>query len=117
MFMPLKDGIDSNFMLTKFERGHVIWLQESGFSFCDIAKRFCQNVSTVHDSWEQWSRDGTASRRPGTRQPHSTTEKEDCCIRYTAVVHHTVSVAEIRAAVVTTVTQQTVRNQLLQGHL
>ncbi|GFW15098.1 hypothetical protein TNCV_172451 [Trichonephila clavipes] len=32
-------------------------LQEDEFSFCDIAERFGWNVSTVHDCWEQWSRD------------------------------------------------------------
>ncbi|GFW23699.1 uncharacterized protein TNCV_2032421 [Trichonephila clavipes] len=42
---------------------------------------------------------------------------KDHCIQCTAVAHRTVCVAEIRAAVDTTVTQRTVRNRLLQGEL
>ncbi|GFT97841.1 transposable element Tc1 transposase [Trichonephila clavipes] len=45
------------------------------------------------------------------------TEKEDRHIRRTVVVHRTASAKEIRATIGTTVTQRTVRNQLLQGHL
>ncbi|GFU05694.1 RNase H domain-containing protein [Trichonephila clavipes] len=62
----------------------------------------------------QWSRDGTASRRPGSGRPRGTTERED---HRTAVAHRTASAAEIQAAVGTTVTQRTVRNWLLQVQL
>ncbi|GFV93614.1 uncharacterized protein TNCV_1989261 [Trichonephila clavipes] len=51
---------------TKFERGRVIGLREGGLSSRDIAKRLGQNVSTAYDCWEQSSRDGTASRKPGS---------------------------------------------------
>ncbi|GFS84826.1 uncharacterized protein TNCV_2957141 [Trichonephila clavipes] len=53
--------------LTEFQRGRIIGLREDGFSFFsfffrDNAERLGRNVSTVHDCWEQWSRDGNASR-------------------------------------------------------
>ncbi|GFS63078.1 transposable element Tc1 transposase [Trichonephila clavipes] len=74
-------------------------------------------MSFVQDGSEQWSRDRAVSRRPGFGMPWGTTERKDRCIRRTTVPHCTASAAEIRAAVDTTVTQQTVRHQLLQGHL
>ncbi|GFW97051.1 HTH_Tnp_Tc3_2 domain-containing protein [Trichonephila clavipes] len=82
--------------------GVLIGLREDGFSFLDTAERLGRNVSTVHDCWQQWSRDGAASRRPGSGQPRGTTDGG-------------ASMAEIRAAVDITVTQRTVRNRLLQG--
>lgn len=115
--MPLRRRRSHYQQLTEFERGRVIGLREGGFSFRDIAERLGRNVSTVHDCWVQWSRDGTASRRPGSGRPRGTTEREDRRIRRTAVAHRTASAAEIRAAVGTTVTQRTVRNRLLEGQL
>ncbi|GFT13965.1 uncharacterized protein TNCV_2615971 [Trichonephila clavipes] len=52
--------------LSTAQRGRVIGLQEGGFSFPDIAERLDQNISAVRDCWEQWSRHGTASRRPSS---------------------------------------------------
>ncbi|GBM95972.1 hypothetical protein AVEN_7268-1 [Araneus ventricosus] len=109
--MPLRRRRSHYEQLTEFERG----LREG--SFRDIAERLGQNVSTVHDCWVRWSRDGTASRRPGSGRPRGTTEREDRRIRRTAVSHRTASAAEIRAAVGTTVTQRTVRNRLLDVQL
>ncbi|GBN12951.1 hypothetical protein AVEN_165564-1, partial [Araneus ventricosus] len=80
-----------------------------------IAERLGRNVSTVHDCWQQWPRDGAASRRSGSGWPRGTTEREDRCVRSMAVAHRTASAAEIRAAAGTTVTQRTVTNWLLQG--
>ncbi|GFU70889.1 uncharacterized protein TNCV_2206061 [Trichonephila clavipes] len=59
---------------------------------------------------EQWSKDGTASRRLDSARPRGTTER-DRRIQCIAVKHCIASTAEIGA----TVTQQTVRNRLLQG--
>ncbi|GBL88194.1 Transposable element Tc1 transposase [Araneus ventricosus] len=110
--MPLRRRRSHYEQLTKFERGRVIGLREGGFSFRDIAERLGRNVSTVHDCWVRWSRYGTASRRPGSRRPRGTTEREDHRIRRTAVSHRTAS-----AAVGTTVTQRAVRNRLLDAQL
>ncbi|GBO26904.1 hypothetical protein AVEN_173728-1, partial [Araneus ventricosus] len=74
-------------------------------------------TATAHDCWQQWSREGTASRRPGSERTRGTTEREDRRVRRMAVAHRTASAAEIRAAVGTTVTQRTVTNRLLQGQL
>ncbi|GFS92740.1 uncharacterized protein TNCV_1161581 [Trichonephila clavipes] len=90
--------------LTQFERGRVVGLREGGFSFRDITERLGLNVSTVHDCWEQWSRDGTSSRRPGSKRPCGTTERVVRRMWRTAVVHRNACVAEIRAAADTTVT-------------
>ncbi|GFU48562.1 HTH_38 domain-containing protein [Trichonephila clavipes] len=81
--------------LTEFELDRVVGLREWGFSFCDIAERLGRNVCIALDYWEQWSRNGTASRRPFSRLPLGTTEGEDRRIRRTAVAKCTASVAEI----------------------
>ncbi|GBM14934.1 hypothetical protein AVEN_77330-1 [Araneus ventricosus] len=110
--MPLRRRRSHYQQFTEFERGRVVGLRESGFSFRDIAERLGRNVSTVHDCWQQWSREGNVSRRPGSGR--GTTERENHRVRRMAVAHPTASAAEIRAAVSTTVTQRTVTNRLLQ---
>ncbi|GFU53457.1 transposable element Tc1 transposase [Trichonephila clavipes] len=81
--MPLRRRISYYQQLPEFERGRVTG--EGGFSFLDIAENLGRNVSTVRDCWEQWSKDGTASR-PGSRRSHGT-KREDHRIQRTAVVH------------------------------
>ncbi|GBO38397.1 hypothetical protein AVEN_224615-1 [Araneus ventricosus] len=103
--------------LTEFERGRVVELREGGFSFRDVAERLGRNVSTVHDCWQKYSREGTASRIPVSGRPRGTTEREDRRVRRMAVAHRAASAAEIRAAVGTTVTQRIVTNRLLQRQL
>ncbi|GFW62736.1 uncharacterized protein TNCV_2624991 [Trichonephila clavipes] len=73
-------------------------LREGGFSFRDIAERLGRNVSTVHDCWEQWSKDNTAGSRPGSGKPRCTTNREDHRIQRTSIVHSTSSAAGIRVA-------------------
>lgn len=51
-----------------------------GFSFCNIAERLARIVSSVHDCWQQWSRENTASRRLGSGQPHGINERK--CLMY-----------------------------------
>ncbi|GBM54029.1 hypothetical protein AVEN_215401-1 [Araneus ventricosus] len=115
--MPLRRRRSHYQQLTEFERGRVVGLREGGFSFRDIAERLARNVSTVHDCWQQWSREGTDSRRLGSERPRGNTEREDRRVRRMAVAHRTASAAEIRAAVGTTVIQRTVANRLHQGQL
>ncbi|GFV76823.1 uncharacterized protein TNCV_4730431 [Trichonephila clavipes] len=52
--------------LAEFERDRVIRLREGGLSFRNVTEKLDRNVFSVHDCWKQWSRDGTASRRPGS---------------------------------------------------
>ncbi|GFS79478.1 HTH_38 domain-containing protein [Trichonephila clavipes] len=93
--MSLKRQISHYQQRTAFERGRVIGLRECGFSFRDIAERLGRNVFTMHDCWEQWLKDGTASRRPGSKRLRGTTEREDRRIRRTAVAYRTASAIEI----------------------
>ncbi|GBO24776.1 hypothetical protein AVEN_88794-1 [Araneus ventricosus] len=115
--MPLRRRRSHYQQLTEFEKGRVVGQREGGFSSRDIAERLSRNVSTVHDCWQQWSRECTASRRPGSGRPRGTTERKDRRVQRMAVAHRTASAAEIRAAVGATVTQRTVTNRLLQGQL
>ncbi|GBO43335.1 hypothetical protein AVEN_257290-1 [Araneus ventricosus] len=115
--MPLRSRRSHYEQLTEFERGRVVGLREGGFSFRDIAERLGRNVSTVHDCWQQWSREGNASRRPCFLAAtwHYREGRPPCSCM--AVAHLTTSAAEIRAAVAAIVTQRTVANRLLQGQL
>ncbi|GBM96407.1 hypothetical protein AVEN_24713-1 [Araneus ventricosus] len=115
--MPLRRRRSHYHQLTEFERGRVVGLREAGFSFLDIAETHGRNVFTVHDCWQQWSREGTASRRPSSGWPRGNTKREDRRVRRMAVAHRTASTVEIRAAVGPLVTQRTVTNRLLQGQL
>ncbi|GFV58008.1 HTH_Tnp_Tc3_2 domain-containing protein [Trichonephila clavipes] len=80
-------------------------------------KRFGLIVFTVHDCWEQWSREGTASKRSVSWWVRGTTETKDCHIRRTTMANRTASATEIRAACCNIVTQLTFRNWLLQEKL
>ncbi|GFV64601.1 HTH_Tnp_Tc3_2 domain-containing protein [Trichonephila clavipes] len=113
--ISITSGIMGYVCLTEFERGCVKGLREGRFYFHHIAERLGRNVFTVHDCWEQWSRDGTASKRPGSRRLRSPTKREYHRVRRTAVAHRTSFATEIQATVYTTVTQRTIRNRLLHG--
>ncbi|GFT09501.1 uncharacterized protein TNCV_5063361 [Trichonephila clavipes] len=76
-------------------------------SFRAIAQRLGWKVSTVHDCWEQWSRDGRVSR--SSSRPRGITERKHRRIQRAAETHRTASVTEIRAEMGTTVTQRAVR--------
>ncbi|GFW23742.1 HTH_Tnp_Tc3_2 domain-containing protein [Trichonephila clavipes] len=74
--MPLRSRRSHYQLLAEFEHGPVIGLREGGFSFRNIAEILGGNVFTMHSCWEQWSRDGTASRRPGSGRSRGITQRE-----------------------------------------
>ena len=115
--MPLRRRRRQYQQLSEFERGRIIGLREGGFSFRDIAERLGRDVSTVHDCWQQWSREGTVSRRPGSGRIRTISEREDRCIRRMAVADRTASAAAITASVGPKGTQRTLRNRLLEEQL
>ncbi|GFV41295.1 uncharacterized protein TNCV_462901 [Trichonephila clavipes] len=115
--MPVRRRRSHIQQLTEFERDHAIGLREGGFSFRVITERLGRHASAMHDFWEQWSRDGTASRTQGPGRLRDTTEREDHRTSCTSVARRTAFAAEIRVAVDTAVIQRTVRNRLLQGQL
>ncbi|GBL72620.1 hypothetical protein AVEN_127880-1 [Araneus ventricosus] len=96
--------------LNEYERGHITGLRERRISSRNIAERLCRDISTVHDCWQQWSKESSVSRRPGCGRTRATTDREDRRIRHMTVWHHTASAEEIRAVVGTRVTQRTVTN-------
>lgn len=73
--MALKPRLIKEF--AEFECGLLIVLRECEFSYCGIADIVSRNVTNVNDCCQQWSREGTASRRPSSGQTRDTTEKED----------------------------------------
>ncbi|GFT07649.1 hypothetical protein TNCV_4045841 [Trichonephila clavipes] len=86
-------GVSQDQQLIEFERGYSLGLREDVFFPAILQKSLVRNVSisTVHYYWEQWSRDGTTSREPGSRRPRGTSEKDDhhiLCVRMWRLVLH-----------------------------
>ncbi|GFU44074.1 uncharacterized protein TNCV_4952511 [Trichonephila clavipes] len=102
---------------THGKSGLSAWRVILNVGIVTIVQRLGRNVSTLYGCWEQWSMDGTASKKPGSRQPVILLRGKTTVFGVRLLRHHIVPAAEIRAAVSTTVTQRTVRHQLLQGQL
>ena len=115
--MPLRRRRIPYQQLTEFEQDVLTKLLEGGFSFRDNTERLCRNVSTVHDCWEQWSKNGTVLKRPGSGLLRDTTEGYNHRIRRMAASHRAASAAKILAVFGTTVTQRIVGNMLLHEQL
>ncbi|GFX08353.1 HTH_Tnp_Tc3_2 domain-containing protein [Trichonephila clavipes] len=49
-------------------------------------ERLERKIPSVHDCWQHWSREDTASRRPSFGGPCGITEREDPHLRYVSVV-------------------------------
>ena len=98
--------------LSPFERARIIGLCEAGLSLRTVAARVGRQASTVQRVWQQWSNEGTHTRRPGTGPARQTTVREDRRIIRMARMEPHATAAQIRAAVAPHVTQQTVGNRL-----
>lgn len=92
-------------------------LEEGEFSFCEIAKRFGRNISTVHDFFSSCQKKFRRFRKiifqAATR--HYWEWKRPCLACSCDPSYWWTE--EIRAAVCSTVTQQTFTNWLLHGQL
>ncbi|GFX77074.1 uncharacterized protein TNCV_1072741 [Trichonephila clavipes] len=63
--------------LAEFEQGSMIELKKSGFSFHDIEERLGRNVSTVHNFWQQWSREEKIGKPLSQENYRPTTHREE----------------------------------------
>src|SRR5882724_6405271 len=99
--------------LSEFERGRIIGMCEAGMTSRAVAERVGRDHTTVLRLWQQWQGEGTHTRRPGTRPPRRTTEREDRRISRMALSTRSATAAHIRTAITTRVTQRTINNRLL----
>ncbi|GFV37755.1 hypothetical protein TNCV_3040131 [Trichonephila clavipes] len=62
-------------------------------------KRLRKNVSIMSNCWQQWSQEGTISRKPGSNHVRITTDSHDHYIHRMTVQHRSASAAETTAFV------------------
>ncbi|GFS87823.1 transposable element Tcb2 transposase [Trichonephila clavipes] len=82
---------------------------------------FSVEYKTVRRCWDQWTREKSFTRRPGSGRPRHTSRREDRPIVRNSRVQPTASSATIQAHIIlsigTIVSSRTIRRCLAEGHL
>ncbi|GFW13574.1 HTH_Tnp_Tc3_2 domain-containing protein [Trichonephila clavipes] len=94
---------------------------EVGWSVRRVARQLGRSDCVVKRCWNQWIRDMTFTRRPGSGRPRQTSRREDHHIVRNARVQPLASSVTIQTQVapslVAPVSSQTIRRRLAEGHL
>ncbi|GFY31340.1 uncharacterized protein TNCV_752981 [Trichonephila clavipes] len=77
--------------LSEFERGLIIGTKTEGWSTLRVAGQVDRLECAVRNCWEQWTREGTHSRKTGSGATRKTTRREDRRIVRQALVDPTVT--------------------------
>ncbi|GFU56273.1 transposable element Tcb2 transposase [Trichonephila clavipes] len=85
--------------LSLFERGRVIGKSEAAGSSRRVARQLGHSDCVVKRCWDQWIREISFTRRPGSGRPRQTIHREDRHIVRNARVHPTASSAAIQVQV------------------
>ncbi|GFX53899.1 uncharacterized protein TNCV_1598451 [Trichonephila clavipes] len=72
-------------------------MKTSGWSTRHIAGQVDRSECAVRNCWEQWTREGTHARKPGSGAIRKTTRREDRRIVWQALVDPTVTRSTVRA--------------------
>ncbi|GFT91534.1 transposable element Tcb2 transposase [Trichonephila clavipes] len=98
------------------ERGRILGMMEAGWSARRVARQLCHSDCVVKRCWDQWIREISFSRRPGSRRPEQTSLREDRRIVRNARVQPTASSAAIQAQIAPSlgapVSSRTIRRRL-----
>ncbi|GFV98384.1 transposable element Tcb2 transposase [Trichonephila clavipes] len=73
--------------LLQFERGRIIGMMEAGWSVRRVSRQLRRSDCVVRRCWDQWIREISFTRRPGSGHPRQTSRRED---------HHIVKRARVR---------------------
>ncbi|GFV77946.1 cytochrome P450 3A14 [Trichonephila clavipes] len=107
--------------LSQFERGRIIGMMEAGRSARRVARQLGRFDCAVRRCRDQWIREMSFTRRPGSGHPRQTSRREDHPIVKNALVHSTALSAAIQAQLVPSlgppVSFQYIRRRLAEGHL
>ncbi|GFS63852.1 transposable element Tcb2 transposase [Trichonephila clavipes] len=95
--MPLRRFQGQYDQLSQFERGRVIGMMENGWSARQVARQLDRSNCVLRRCWDQWIREMSFTRRPGSGRPRHTSRREDRHIVRNACVHPTASPAAIQA--------------------
>ncbi|GFW22484.1 uncharacterized protein TNCV_2170181 [Trichonephila clavipes] len=105
--MPGKRARRHFSQLSEFERGLIIGMKTAGWSTRRVAGQVDRSECAVRNCWEQWTREGTHSRKTGSGATRKTTRREDRRIVRQALVDPTVTRSTIRADVSAAIVPQT----------
>ncbi|GFW27533.1 transposable element Tcb1 transposase [Trichonephila clavipes] len=115
--MPGKSARRHFSQLSEFQRGLIIRMKTAGWSTCRVAGQVDLSECAVRNCWEQWTREGTHSRKTGSGAIRKTTRREDRRIVRQALVDPTVTCSTIRADVGVTIVPQTISRHLAEANL
>ncbi|GFX40044.1 uncharacterized protein TNCV_2273271 [Trichonephila clavipes] len=102
--------------LSEFERGLIIAMKTAGWSTHRVAGHVDRSECAVRNCWEQWTREGTHERKPGSGATRKTTSREDRSIVRQTLVDPTVTRSTIRAAVGVEIVPQTISRHLAEAN-
>ncbi|GFW06108.1 transposable element Tcb2 transposase [Trichonephila clavipes] len=96
-------------------------MMEAGWSARRAARQLGRSDCVVRRCWDQWIREMSFTRRPGSGRSRQTSRREDRNIVRSARVQPTASSATIQAQVAPSlgapVSSRTMRKRLAEGHL
>ncbi|PRD19924.1 UNVERIFIED_CONTAM: Transposable element Tcb2 transposase [Trichonephila clavipes] len=119
--MPLRHFRRQYEQLSQFGRGRIIGMMEAGWSARRAARQLGRSDCVVRRCWDQWIREMSFTRRPGSGRSRQTSRREDRNIVRSARVQPTASSATIQAQVAPSlgapVSSRTMRKRLAEGHL
>ncbi|GFX67356.1 HTH_Tnp_Tc3_2 domain-containing protein [Trichonephila clavipes] len=75
--MPLRSFRRQYEQLSQFERGTIIDMMEAGWSARQLARPLSHSDCVVRRCWDQWIREMSFTRRPGSGCPRQTSRRED----------------------------------------
>ncbi|GFX32123.1 transposable element Tcb2 transposase [Trichonephila clavipes] len=118
--MPLRDFRRQYEPLSELERESIIGMMEAGWSSWRVDRQLGRSDCVVRRCWDQWIREKSFTRRPGSGRPRQTSGREDRHIVKNARVQPTASSSTIQAQVApslgTPVSSRTIRRRLDEGN-
>ncbi|GFV53826.1 transposable element Tcb2 transposase [Trichonephila clavipes] len=119
--MPLRRFRGRYEQLSQFDRGRIIGTMEARWSARRVVRQLGRSDCVVRRCWDQWIREKSFTRSPGSGRPRQTSRREDRHIVRNARVQPTVSSAAIQAQVGPSlkppVSSRTIRRRLSEGYL
>ncbi|GFW64169.1 transposable element Tcb1 transposase [Trichonephila clavipes] len=103
--------------LSEFERGLIIGMKTAGWSTHRVAGQVDRSECSVRNCWEQWTREGTHSRKTESGATRKTTRREDRRFVRHALVDPTVTRLTIRADAGVAIVPQTISRHLAEANL
>ncbi|GFW56347.1 transposable element Tcb2 transposase [Trichonephila clavipes] len=94
--MPLRRFRRQYEQLSQFERGRIIGVMDAGWSARRVARQLGRSDCVVRRCWDQWIREMSFTRKPGSGHPRQTSGREDYHIVRNARVQPTASSAAIQ---------------------